>query len=247
MFSQTISLIKQLLAEEGQIDTGSVAVTDQSILQRYIDDPHFPFLVSFPRTGSHWLRMLMELYFERPLLVRVFYFKEKTDYLALHTHDKELDIHRNNVLYLYRDPVPTIYSQMVYEREVLTDQVRVTYWASLYGRHLKKWLLNEAGCSKKTVICYERMLKDLPSEFEKITAHFGQSLDRAQLQVAAGKVSKRDVMNKTTHDPKVMSKDPSYAQKRVDFSTRFGSLIESAIFGSTPTLRAYFVGKSSTS
>jgi hypothetical protein len=247
MFSETIKLIKQLLADENQIDTGSVAVTDQSVLQQYIDDQNFPFLVSFPRTGSHWLRMLMELYFERPLLVRVFYFKEKTDYLALHTHDKELDIHRNNVLYLYRDPVPTIYSQMVYEGEVLTDQVRVDHWASLYGRHLKKWLLNEADCNKKTVICYERMLKDLPSEFAKIAAHFGQSLDRAKLQAAAGRVSKRDVMNKTTHDPKVMSKDPSYELKRADFSARFGSLIESAIFGPTPALRAYFIGKSGAS
>ena len=30
-----------------------------------------PFLISFPRTGSHWLRMLCELYFERPTLVRL--------------------------------------------------------------------------------------------------------------------------------------------------------------------------------
>ena len=36
------------------------------------EDITFPFLVSFPRTGSHWLRMLMELYFDKPSLTRSF-------------------------------------------------------------------------------------------------------------------------------------------------------------------------------
>jgi hypothetical protein len=237
-------LVKLLLHEPSREMDGSVAVSDQLVISRCVADPDFPFLISFPRTGSHWLRMIMELYFERPLLLRVFYFKEKTNYLALHTHDMELEVRRNNVIYLYRDPVPTIYSQMVYEQEVLTDQGRMIHWASLYGRHLKKWLLDETACEKKTVVSYERMLKDLPGEFKKITAHFGQSLDLAKLQEVSERASKQDVMTKTLHDQKVMSRDPSYEQKRVDFSTHFSGLIESEIFDQTPGLRGYFSGGS---
>ena len=45
---------------------------NSKIVERHIADPEFPYLISFPRTGSHWLRMLMELYFDRPSLTLLF-------------------------------------------------------------------------------------------------------------------------------------------------------------------------------
>ena len=50
----------------------SYGISDQKIWQKYTSNPEFPYLVSFPRTGSHWLRNVMELYFEKPSLTRVF-------------------------------------------------------------------------------------------------------------------------------------------------------------------------------
>src|SRR5690606_25937856 len=86
-----------------------------SAIINFIADKEKPFLVSFPRTGSHWLRMILELYFERPLLTRTFYYFDKEDdYLLLHTHDMGLTLLRENIIYIHRNPVDTVYSQINY-------------------------------------------------------------------------------------------------------------------------------------
>ena len=84
--------MKKLLKNESNreaLPKGSVRVA-QDVVDAFVADPENTFLVSFPRTGSHWLRMLMELYFQRPSLVRVFYFNERADYMCYHTHDLDL-------------------------------------------------------------------------------------------------------------------------------------------------------------
>jgi len=53
-----------------------VHVTDPKILDHFLKNADFPWLISFPRTGSHWLRMIMELYFEKPSLRRVFFYPD---------------------------------------------------------------------------------------------------------------------------------------------------------------------------
>jgi hypothetical protein len=53
---------------------GSVSIDDPAVTKSFTDNPDFPYLVSYSRTGSHWLRMIMELYFEKLSLVRVFLF-----------------------------------------------------------------------------------------------------------------------------------------------------------------------------
>ena len=62
----------------------------------------------------------------------------------------DLDIYRKNVIYLYRDPIPTIYSQMMYEKEDMNDIKRIRHWTLLYGRHLQKWLIEEKVSRVKT-------------------------------------------------------------------------------------------------
>ncbi|MGB1288530.1 MAG: hypothetical protein ACPG7F_18490, partial [Aggregatilineales bacterium] len=109
----------------------SVLIAEQSILDKFNANADNPYLVSFPRTGSHWFRMVAELYFERPTLVRAFYYPEKTDYLFLHTHDIEIDVERRNVIYLYREPVATIYSQLNYYQEDTNDTAQIMHWSEL--------------------------------------------------------------------------------------------------------------------
>jgi hypothetical protein len=114
---QLKDIMNKVLGEPNEERSGSLQIDEPSIIEAFIENPDSPFLVSFPRTGSHWLRLIMELYFGRPSLVRVFYYPERTDYLTLHTHDIDLDIERRNVIYLYRDPVDTVYSQLNYYKE----------------------------------------------------------------------------------------------------------------------------------
>jgi len=214
----------------------SLAITDRRVLRRYIDDPWFPFLVSFPRTGSHWLRMVMELYFEKPSLVRLFYFTDSRDFLSYHTHDLDLDLYRKNVVYLYRNPVPTIYSQMVYENEDMNDLARITYWTQLYGKHLVKWLIEEKASENKTIVRYENMAMNMAREFRKITDHFGVEFDDTRMNAAIERVSRQEVTKKTSHDRGVIRDTSDYASNRRMFAKEYGSFVDNTILGLRPEL-----------
>jgi hypothetical protein len=218
----------------------STAVAETSIIEAFVGDPANPFLVSFPRTGSHWLRMVMELYFERPSLVRVFYYPGRHDYLTLHTHDMDLDVMRQNVIYLYREPVDTIYSQMSYEKDDLEDPERIRHWSDLYGRHLEKWLYTETFTARKTVIRYDR-LRDTPEpEFAKICAHFGQTLDADRLAKAMSRVTKEKVKEKTPHDPSVITLGTGYEVTRQAFRQRHAGLVWETVLEGRARLRGAF-------
>ena len=199
-----------------------------------------PFLVSFPRTGSHWLRMMMELYFQRPFLVRTFYFPKQGNYLALHTHDLDLDVFRSNVIYLYRDPVPTIYSQLCFHNHPLDSEEWIRHWSDLYGRHLEKWLCNDTFTQRKTIIRYELLRSQLEDEFQKICAHFGVVLDPDLLQSTASQVSKEKVKEKTTHDQRVIKLSRDYGDERSWFSEVYGAYVRQIIFQERKQLEMYF-------
>jgi hypothetical protein len=205
--------------------SGSVLVNDCSIVDAFMTNPDNAFLVSFPRTGSHWLRMIMELYFGRPSLVRVFYYPERHDYLTFHTHDLELDVAHSNVLYLYRHPVDTVFSQLYYHQEPLDRPELIVYWSELYGQHLKKWLFQERFTTHKTILTYEGMKQDLVTEFGKVTAHFGQELDQQKLADVAARVTKDEVRRKTRHDPKVVQLRDNYELQRSEFRHSQGDLV----------------------
>lgn len=215
-----------------RIKEQSWCVTDQSIISKFRSDPDNTFLISFPRTGSHWLRMIMELYFGRPSLVRVFYYPERRDYLTLHTHDLELDVVRTHVIYLYREPIDTIYSQLRYHKENIDDRERIAYWTNLYGRHLDKWLHRDTFTTRKTIVRYERLKADLAGEFTKICAHFGERLDVARLQAAAEQVTKEQVKERTRHDPQVINLNRTYEEERQRFRTEYGDFVwEMLLYG----------------
>ena len=227
-------------AAKQRVDSGSTQIRDQDIIDQFTADPDNTFLVSFPRTGSHWLRMLMELYFEQPSLVRLFYYSENRDFLTLHTHDLELEVERSHVIYLYRNPVDTIFSQLSYHDETLNDRNRVAYWSDLYGRHLDKWLHREKFTSRKTILTYEGMKEDLAAEFSKITKHFDRAFDTNRFEQIAKRVSKETVKQKTRHDKKAVQLDNSYEVERKDFRKFQGSFVWKTLISDRPYLVNYF-------
>jgi len=129
----TIARILRELNQEQPTQAGSFAITNKAVIRSFVKNPENTFLVSFPRTGSHYLRMLMEVYFERPSLTRVFYFPEKKNYLTLHTHDLDLEVKHPTVIYLYRDPVDTVYSQLKYQQADVHDIPSIKSCAYSYG------------------------------------------------------------------------------------------------------------------
>jgi hypothetical protein len=209
--------------------SNSIQVNDKNLIEKFICDPEFPYLISFPRTGSHWLRMIMELYFEKPSLVRIFYYKDARDFTCYHRHDVDLQIEHENIIYLYRNPVDTIYSQLKYHNENIDDIERIRYWSELYGRHLTKWLIDEKFTKKNTILTYEGMKKNLIEEFSKICNHFNQKIDKEKLGKAAETVSKEEVKKKTTHDQYVINRSTDYEKLRSEFAEEYGRKISESI------------------
>lgn len=212
---------------------------EQKQVQAYCADPDAPFMVSFPRTGSHWLRMLCELYFERPTLVRAFYYPDSEDFLTCHTHDMDLVCERNRVLYLYRDPVDTVFSQINYEEQSTTDQAAVREWAGRYAEHLRKWLVEETFTDEKRVIRYEDLRRDLTGTFAQIAEFFGQTLDAARLEDAASRVTKKEVKRKTGHDDRAVRLKDDYDSRRARFREQFTDLIDQIMVGTCAELEPW--------
>ena len=233
-------LLSSLKGEQAESVDGSTAITDSKVIEAFVKDSNNTFLVSFPRTGSHWLRMIMELYFLKPSLVRAFYYFDATEYLTLHSHDKDLDIERENVIYLYRDPVDTVFSQLNYYNEDVNDRSRITYWADQYGQHLNKWLFQENFTKRKSVLTYEGMKEDLAEEFQKVVAHFGQKLDKDRLRLVAERITKEEVKKKTKHDPQVLQLSSCYNDARVLFKQFHSKLIWDALTADREQLCAVF-------
>lgn len=220
---------------------GSILVNDPEVIKAYTDNQDFPYLVSFSRTGSHWLRMIMELYFEKPSLVRAFYIKDANDFTCYHTHDMELELRRENVIYLYRDPVETVYSQLCYYKENPDDQERRQHWSNLYAQHLAKWLVHDDFTKKKTVVTYEGMKSDMYREIKKICTHFGKDFDPARLDWVLAQVSKDELKKKTKHDQQVVNMSNSYRDEREVFKEQYGKLIFDTLYKMEPLLGNFFI------
>jgi len=227
--------------------SGSVAISDQKIIQACLADPYFPVLVSFPRTGSHWLRMLMELYFRKPALVRAFYYKDATDFTCYHTHDMELDVERRNALYLYRGPVHTIYSQLRYYKEDVDDPARIMHWTTLYGKHLAKWLFKETFTNKKTILTYEGLKQDIDMEFDKVCRHFGEKLEKDRLVPVLERINKEELKNKTGHDKQVVDLSENYSLKQREFEQRHGKRVHDLLIRCDHRLESVFAWPQSSS
>jgi hypothetical protein len=236
MFNRISNLFKK------QKQTESSLRIEQRLVEQYEANPANPFLVSFPRTGSHWLRMMLELYFERPTLVRAFYFPDSNDFVLRHHHDIDLDVRRQNVIYLYREPIATIYSQLKYEKDPLDDTSRIGYWSEIYGQHLDKWLVQDNFTTKKTVITYEGLKNNLDITFAQVTTHLGKPFDSARLHKAAAQVTKDEVKSKTQHDEQVIQLDSRYEMSRETFREQSGDYVLEVVFKNREHLRPFFAG-----
>jgi hypothetical protein len=187
-------------------------------INRFMQDPQNPVFVSFPRTGSHWLSMMLELYFERPRLTRTSLYPGRDDYFLLHWHDVKLNLKRQNVIYQYRDPVDTIFSQLMYDKDNIDDRSRIAHWADLYGQHLDKWLYQERFTTHKTVLFYDTMRQDTVSEVTKAIEHFAVPVNHERLQfVVEHFSSKHAVKRHVTGNDQVINRMPNYENLRQGF------------------------------
>ncbi len=235
MFNRIINYVKRRFRGNTGI------ITDLEVIASSISNPDFPWFISFPRTGSHWIRMIMELYFEKPSLVQVFYYKDSKEFTCFHRHDVGLSICGvRNVLYLYRDPVDTVYSQLKYDRDNVEDENKIRHWTVLYGRHLSKWIFEETFTVKKTVITYEEMHKDMHETFKKICEHFNMPFDPEKLDIVLKNVSKEKLKRRIKTNIPVVQLSPEYEKGKHVFRGKYSSFIYKLINEQNPSLGSLF-------
>jgi hypothetical protein len=194
--------------------------------EREIDKLDFPRLVSYPRTGSHWLRILLECYLRKPTAPTSF-IPTKIDSLervllwlsevnksnissrsiteptftkiekindgwservwGLHLHNRQIHIKQNyegplrnleKVIYLYRDPVDTIWSQMKYYPESLLNEIIIEY-----RDHLDVWLNNKNKSKEICYITYEGLKKAPNLYFKKVIDFLGYEWNRESFEL----------------------------------------------------------------
>ncbi len=213
------------------------------IVIKTLNDKHFPYLISFPRTGSHWLRNIIELYFKKPLLLRSFYYGYKKDFLLYHTHDLIDDYNLDNVecqrcIYLYRDFPETVYSYLTYLHLDPFDDKNIEKITLLYAKHLKKWLIDKS-IPEKLVIKYEELKKKPEKEFEKICKFFGTSIDVKKLNKILKRIDYKTV-KKSTQDSGVVNLNQEYKSGRKEFIKLKSDFINSLIQKNYPELLRYF-------
>ncbi len=219
----------------------SYSIVDQTIWHKYTLNPEFPYLVSFPRTGSHWLRNVMELYFEEPSLTRVFFYKNPANFTCFHIHDEELSFDKKKrIIYLYRDPVDTIFSQMNFYNENIGDKDRVKFWANRYGKHLEKWLLKDELSIDKVVLTYEGLKNDFDQEFKKLSNFLNVPYNPNKLESIHEKTSKVKIKKRVPEDPRVINSTSGYARNRDLFIEKNSELIRHTIEQIDLKLTNYF-------
>ena len=244
MLHKIKQIVKKYIAGEPIEDNSSINITDVDLIASFLANPDFPWFISFPRTGSHWLRMIMELYFEKPSLVEIYFYKDAKDFTCFHRHDTTLSfVGCRNVLYLYRDPVDTIYSQLCYDKDDINDENRIRYWTELYGKHLSKWLYDETFTIKKTIIAYEDMKNDMHGTFRKVCEHFDAPFDAEKLDSALKHVSKEKLKEKIKHTPQVVRLSSGYEDKRAPFRKQYASMIYDVVCEQNEKLKAIVAAK----
>jgi hypothetical protein len=187
----------------------------------------------------------MELLFQRPTLVRAFYYFESRNYLCWHSHDDDLLFQRDNVIYLYRDPVDTVYSQLKYTKSDLHDSATIESCALRYRHHLAKWLLYESHSRRKLLIAYQDLEFAPLKALHSLSLFFQLPWDETRAKEVLAYVTREVVSAKTKeHDGQVINLQADYSDTRKLFRQNAADRILRLVLDGEPMLKPFFPDQS---
>lgn len=196
------------------------------------DQRNIPLFVSYPRTGSHWIQAVMEIYFDQPRApdqgngISWRPKKPKENYMWLHTHDRNFHvetIHPLGAIFLYRDPVDAIYSLVLVRGGANEKNIRKA--AGRFKRLFKKWVLERKA---RTVLAYEDLLEEPLPHIKRVSKHFKIPWNEVKAQEALNTCTKEAILNKNQNHSKFHNSsflEPEYAINRIKFRKKWGKLI----------------------
>lgn len=200
-----------------------------------------PLFVSIPRSGCNWIQPVLELYFDRH---RVMKHPNSPSWMTgdaninplwMHAHDNFYDlidtrpIHSS--VFLYRNPVDTIYSLCCLFKVANNSAGQIDDWCARYVRCRNKWI-NMPGV---LVLRYEDLLRNPLSGIKKIHDHwtdyhdmdeFHEQRARRALEIVGNKQSVNNKNGPNHNFKNLDSLSKSYARDRETFRSVWGTYIE---------------------
>lgn len=210
-------------------------------------------LVASPRCGGHWVNTMIDVYM-KGISINEFSFSNKNTLTCVHTHDGRLKEKYLDVIYLYRNPIDKIFSEVMYyhKNRVYTrlihynnnidDRDYMKMQLGFYIEHLTKWLLEEKFTKKKTLITYDNLKNDFENEFIKICDHFEVDVifeDISKLR----NIKKKDVKKKIvggSEFQRVVNVTEDYERKRHYFTKKHGEYIKDMFVKHGDKLKPFF-------
>lgn len=213
-------------------------------IEDFYSDNDFPRLISYPRTGSHWLRIMMEDYLGMPCGPQAFFHPDATPW-GLHVHDRFVGqgafqegpvVNLKKVIYLHRNPIDTIFSQMVYDGNLDFANEDVEKLVTEYSLHLDRWLHNNEDIEELLDITYEEIKENTPAALRSVLVFLGYEIDDDRIQAVCKSSSKSKTKTVTPHDPMALNEqslnDPlTYNVHKEIFREKFGETISKRFEG----------------
>ena len=207
-------------------------------IEHHYENHDLPRLVSYPRTGSHWLRIILEAYLEMPCGPQAFLFPDN-DPWGIHVHDRAVGqgahqegpiTHLKKVIYLHRDPVNVIFSQFKYEGRTSVAESDVEKLICEYAAHLQRWRFDNTDVGSILDITYEEIKLYPPVALTKIIKFLDYTVDDLKITSVCNQVDKELTKKMTPHDPRALNTQAlltpdAYKAERAAFSAVFANKI----------------------
>jgi hypothetical protein len=194
-------------------------------------DNSIPYYVGVSRSGSHWIRLVLEGYMGgKSPLSNFIACKDDINILLNRlndfkgTHDMQLDFKAENVIYLYRNPIDCIFSNLKYDGTDLLNRNAVDYYLDIWIRHIQKWYYDEQLTKNKVILCFEKLQEDFVSEFSKILSFLNLEIDVDKI-IKAKDIYTKGKIREIVHDKKVINNESDYEIQRDKFIELHGKYI----------------------
>lgn len=194
----------------------------------------YPIFISYPRCGAHYINYMMEVYFNRPRLriSHAFRGQGREDYMWVHDHDIFTKNKKDIVLYLYRDPLDVVFSQVYYNHQQEESEEDVREIVNQYRNHLYYYLLDKKVRSDQ-YIRYENIVDEskFEDEFKKICDAFSQPFDSERaLEIKRDTTKDRikkvvDLVHVPNEAKRVLNLSDEYSEYKSKWKEKYSGLI----------------------
>jgi hypothetical protein len=182
--------------------------------------------VGLSRSGSHWIRLVLEHYMGGNSPLSNFLGSPINTNNFITTHDLQLDFVADYVIYLYRNPIDCIYSNLKYDGiDTNLDCIsKIDYYLDIWIRHIQKWIYDENFTKDKVILCYEKLKNDFNNEFSKLLIFLNLQVNTEKIE-EGNNIYTKSKIKKIVRDDRVINDELNYEIYRELFTQKYKNYI----------------------